>query len=100
MGQLGGAQQQSALDLAKNQEAFGALGGQENQARMDLAYQDFQNQQRYPYTQMGFMSDILRGSGNLAGTGGYAMYQQPPSGMQQMVGPGLLGLGMYKEFLK
>jgi hypothetical protein len=100
MGQLGGAQQQSALDLAKNQEAFGALGGQERQARMDLAYQDFQNQQRYPYTQMGFMSDILRGSGNLAGTGGYAMYQQPPSGMQQMVGPGLLGLGMYKEFLK
>lgn len=100
LGQLGGAQQQSALDLAKAQEAFGALGGQEQQARMDLAYQDFLNQQRYPYTQMGFMSDILRGSGNLAGTGGYAMYQQPPSQMQQMVGPGLLGLGAYREFLK
>lgn len=100
MGQLGGAQQQSALDLAKGQETFGALGGQEQQARMDMAYQDFLNQQRYPYTQMGFMSDILRGSGNLAGTGGYAMYQQPPSQAQQLVGPGLLGLGMYREFMK
>jgi len=100
MGQLGGAQQQSALDLAKAQEAFGSLTGQENQARLDMAYQDFLNQQRYPYTQMGFMSDILRGSGNLAGTGGYAMYQQPPSATQQMVGPGLLGLGIYREFMK
>jgi hypothetical protein len=100
MGQLGGAQQQSALDLAKAQEAFGSFGQQQSQQQMDLAYQDFLNQQRYPYTQMGFMSDILRGSGNLAGTGGYAMYQQPPSQMQQMVGPGLLGLGMYREFLK
>ena len=100
LGQLGGAQQQSALDLAKAQEAFGSLSGQENQARLDMAYQDFLNQQRYPYTQMGFMSDILRGSGNLAGTGGYAMYQQPPSATQQMVGPGLLGLGIYREFMK
>lgn len=100
MGQLGGAQQQSALDLAKAQEAFGSLGQQQAQQRMDLAYQDFLNQQRYPYTQMGFMSDILRGSGNLAGTGGYAMYQQPPSQAQQLVGPGLLGLGIYREFMK
>ena len=100
MGQLGGAQQQSALDLAKAQEAFGSLGQQQQQARLDTAYQDFLNQQRYPYTQMGFMSDILRGSGNLAGTGGYAMYQQPPSQAQQMVGPGLLGLGIYREFMK
>lgn len=100
LGQLGGAQQQSALDLAKAQEAFGSLGQQQAQQRMDLAYQDFLNQQRYPYTQMGFMSDILRGSGNLAGTGGYAMYQQPPSATQQMVGPGLLGLGIYREFMR
>lgn len=100
MGQLGGAQQQSALDLAKAQEAFGSLGQQQQQQIMDMYYQDFLNQQRYPYTQMGFMSDILRGSGNLAGTGGYAMYQQPPSATQQMVGPGLLGLGIYREFMK
>jgi hypothetical protein len=100
LGQLGGTQQQSALDLAKAKESFGALGQQGEQSRLDLAYQDFLNQQRYPYTQLGFMSDILRGSGNLAGTGGYAMYQQPPSATQQMVGPGLLGLGIYREFMK
>jgi hypothetical protein len=27
-------------------------------------------------------------------------FQAQPSGMSQLVGPGLLGLGMYKEFMK
>jgi hypothetical protein len=96
LGQLGIGQQQTGLDLAKAQEAFGGLGRAEEQAKLDLAYQDFLQQQRYPYAQLGFMSDILRGSGNLAGTGGTAVYQAPPSTTQNLMQLGLGGLGLYK----
>ena len=96
LGQLGIGQQQTGLDLAKAQEAFGGLGRAEEQAKLDLAYQDFLQQQRYPYAQLGFMSDILRGSGNLAGTGGRAIYEAPPSTTQNLMQLGLGGLGLYK----
>lgn len=100
LGQLGIAQQQQALDLAKAQEAFGGLSQADQQRALDLAYQDFISQQQYPYKQLGFMSDLLRGSANLAGAGAKTVYEQPASPLSQVVGPGLLGLGLYKEFVK
>jgi len=96
LGQLGIGQQQTGIDLAKAQEAFGGLGRAEQQAALDIAYQDFLQQQRYPYAQLGFMSDILRGSGNLAATGGRAVYEAPPSTTQNLMQLGLGGLGLYK----
>jgi len=86
LGQLGIGQQQQDLSRLQAQEQAGALGQREQQAALDLAYQDFLAQQRYPYSQLGFMSDILRGSGNLAGTGGQAIYQAPPSTGSQLLG--------------
>lgn len=100
LGQLGTAQQQTGLDLARAQETFGGLEQGEKQRGLDLAYQDFLAQQQYPYKQLGFMSDLLRGSANLAGTGGKTVYEAPPSQLSQIVGPGLLGLGIYREFMK
>jgi hypothetical protein len=96
LGQLGATQQQQALNLAKAQEAFGGLGRAEQQAKLDLAYQDFLQQQRHPYAQLGFMSDILRGSANLAATGGKAVYEQPPSTAQQLAQTGLGLLSLYR----
>ena len=72
LGQLGAARQTADLARLEAQERFGQLPRAEQQQALDLAYQDFLAQQRYPYTQLGFMSDILRGSGNLAATGGKA----------------------------
>jgi hypothetical protein len=95
LGQLGIGQQQQAIDLAKAQEAFGAMGQAERQKLMDLQYQDFLQQQQYPYKQLGFMSDILRGSANLAATGGKTVYEPPPSVASQLGGLGLAGLGAY-----
>jgi hypothetical protein len=86
LGQLGIGQQQSDLSRLGAQEQFGSLTQRDQQAGLDLAYQDFLAQQRYPYSQLGFMSDILRGSGNLAGTGGTALYQAPPSTGSQLLG--------------
>jgi hypothetical protein len=95
LGQLGAGQQQAGIDLAKAQEAFGAMGQAEQQKALDLQYQDFLAQQQYPYKQLGFMSDILRGSANLAGTGGKTVYEAPPSMLSQIGGAGLAGLGVY-----
>jgi hypothetical protein len=100
MGQLGAAEQAAVLERLRSQEMFGGLQQQSQQAALDLAYQDFLAQQQYPYKQLGFMSDLLRGSANLAGTGGKTVYETPPSMLQQAVGPGLLGLGLYREFMK
>ncbi len=95
LGQLGIGQQQAGIDLAKAQEAFGAMGQAEQQKALDLQYQDFLQQQQYPYKQLGFMSDILRGSANLAATGGKTVYEPPPSVASQIGGLGLAGLGVY-----
>jgi hypothetical protein len=95
LGQLGIGQQQAGIDLAKAQEAFGAMGQAEQQKALDLQYQDYLQQQQYPYKQLGFMSDILRGSANLAGTGGKTVYEAPPSVTSQIGGLGLAGLGVY-----
>jgi hypothetical protein len=86
LGQLGIGQQQQNLERLRAQEAAGASTQQEQQAKLDLAYQDFLRQQQYPYAQLGFMSDILRGSGNLAQTGSRALYEAPPSTGSQLLG--------------
>ena len=95
LGQLGIGQQQQALDLAKAQEAFGGMGQAEQQKAFDIQYQDFLQQQQNPYKQLGFMSDILRGSANLTATGGKTVYEAPPSVASQIGGLGLAGLGVY-----
>ena len=92
LGQLGIGQQQTDLARLQAQEQAGALTQRDRQAALDLAYQDFLAQQRQPYSQLGFMSDILRGSGNLAATGGRAIYEAPPSTGSQLLGlAGTLG---------
>jgi len=96
LGQLGIGQQQQALELAKAKEAYGALGQQEQQRALDQAYQDFITQQQYPYKNLGFLSDILRGSANLAATGGKTVYEAPPSILSQLGGAGLAAAGAYR----
>jgi len=61
-----------------------------------MAYGDFQAQQADPYTRLGFMSDLLRGSSNLAQTGGRAIYQQPVSAVNQAAGLGLSAVALNK----
>ena len=95
LGQLGTQQQAAGLELAKAQEAFGGMGQAERQKALDQAYQDFITQQQYPYKQLGFMSDILRGSANLAGTGGKTIYEAPGSGTAQLLGTGLGAASIY-----
>lgn len=98
LARIGATEQAAELDRLKFQESIGQITQAEQQRLYDLQYQDFMAQQQAPYEQIAFMSDILRGSGNLAKNVG--VYDAPANPLQQIVGPGLLGLGIYKEFIQ
>lgn len=95
LGGLGEAEQKSQMDIIAAQERAGAQQRANEQAYLDQQYQDFIAQQQHPYKQLGFMSDILRGSANLAGTGSKAVYEASPSMMSQLAGAGLSAAALY-----
>lgn len=94
---IGQTQYGQNLGLLDVQNRFGAQQQQQVQNALNTEYQDFLNYQNYPYKQMGFMSDMIRGlpMSQLSST----MYQQPPSMVQQVAGLGLTGkaLGAFKK---
>jgi hypothetical protein len=89
MGQLGQSQFGQAKDIVGLQGQFGTQQQQLGQQTLNQQYQDFLNQERYPYQQLEFMSNMLRGTpmGTVQ-----TMYAQPPSTLQNI---GSLGLGAY-----
>lgn len=91
LGQLG--QQQFGQQQAINQAQMSA--GQQmqalEQARLDTAYQDYLARQKYPYSQLGFMSDLIRGTPTAGGI--QTMYQAPPSPLSTLGGLGALAYG-------
>lgn len=86
---IGQTQYGQNLGLLDVQNRFGAQQQGQMQNQLNTEYQDFLNFQNYPYKQMGFMSDMIRGlpMSQLSST----MYQQPPSMIQQVAGLGITG---------
>jgi hypothetical protein len=97
LGQLGGQQFAQGMDINKLQAGYGAQQQALEQQGLSQSYQDFLNQQNYPYKQLGFMSDILRGTptGSSSVT---QMYQAQPGGLQTAAGLGLGAYGLSKMF--
>lgn len=92
LGQLG--QTQFGQEQAANQ-AMLAAGTQQQQLQqkgLDTAYQQYQAQLNYPYQQIGFMSDLLRG---LPLTQQSTSMYQNPSMISQAAGLGTAGIGAY-----
>jgi hypothetical protein len=92
LGQLG--QTQFGQEQAANQ-AMLAAGTQQQalqQKALDTDYQKYQAQLNYPYQQIGFMSDLLRGLPLTQQS--QSMYQNP-SMMSQVAGLGTAGIGAY-----
>jgi hypothetical protein len=50
------------------------------QQRLQAAYEDFLNRQRYPYQQLGFMSDLIRGTPTAGGVQSLYGAQASPLG--------------------
>lgn len=84
------AQQAMQRDIA-NKMQLGAMQQQDIQRPLDIAYQDFLNQQNQPYKQLGFMSDLIRGTPT-GSSSAMTMYQAPGSMLGQVAG---LGMGAY-----
>jgi len=91
LGQLGQQQFQQGMDINKLQNAYGGQQQALRQQGLDTAYQDFLNEQNYPYKQLGFMSDMIRGL-PVGQQSTQQIYQAPGSMMGQVGG---LGLGLY-----
>jgi hypothetical protein len=94
LGQLGQQQYQQNMGINALQNQYGLQQQAQMQKDVDTKYQDFLNFQNYPYKQLGFMSDIIRGA-PLTQTGS-ALYQAPPSTAQNVMSLGLGAAGISK----
>jgi hypothetical protein len=94
LGALGGQQYQQNMGINALQNQYGLQQQAQMQKDIDTKYQDFLNYQNYPYKQLGFMSDIIRGA-PLTQTGS-AVYTAPPSTAQNITSLGLGAAGVSK----
>jgi hypothetical protein len=94
LGNLGNQQYTQNMGATNLQNQFGAQQQQQVQGMLNTQYQDYLNSQNYPYKQLGFMSDMLRGL-PLTQTAS-TLYQPAPSTGSQLIGAGtsLLGASM------
>ena len=101
LGTLGQQQYTQQMGINAAQQQAGAQIQAQEQQGISNKYQDFLNTQNYPYKQLGFMSDIIRGTPTSGGA--QSMYQAPPSGISQFAGlAGGLGslYGGYNQAMK
>lgn len=96
LGQLGQSQYGQQMGIIGGQQTAGAQQQALQQKQLETAYQDFINQQNYPYKQLGFMSDVLRGMPTSQSA--QAVYQAPPSAANTLLGYGLGAYGLNKVF--
>jgi hypothetical protein len=84
------------VGLLNLQNQLGTQQQQQTQNILTNQYQDFLNAQNYPYKQLGFMSDMLRGLPLTQQS--TAMYGQAPSAVSQIAGLGGAALTGAKLF--
>ena len=91
LGSLGQSLFGQQMDVTQLQNTMGAQQQALGQKQLDQQYNDFQTQQNYPYQQLGFLSDILRGVNGSTRT----MYSTTPqpSSLQTIAGLGTAAAG-------
>lgn len=94
LGSLGTEAQNTALTGASANIGAGAQQQQLGQEQLNVPYQQFLQQQQYPYQQLSFLSPIVEGTGSLSGGTG-ATTSPGPSTLSQIGGLGLAGAGAY-----
>jgi hypothetical protein len=86
------------MGINQLQGQYGGMQQQQTQNILNQQMQDFQNYQNYPYKQLGFMSDMLRGLPLTQQSS--SIYQQAPSMVSQVAGLGTAALGASKLFAR
>lgn len=92
--QLGLQAQQSALTGANANISAGGLQQQLAQEQLNIPYEQFMQQQAYPYQQLQFLAPIVEGTGSLSGGTGSTTVPGP-SALSQIAGLGTAGAGLY-----
>jgi hypothetical protein len=87
-----GQQFQQGMDVNKLQAGYGTQQQQQVQNILGQQYQDFLDQKKFPYQQLEFQSNLLRGTPS--GTT-QTMYTAPPSASSQLLGAGTALGGAY-----
>lgn len=93
LGQLGQTQFGQQMGISDALAKAGAVQQAQGQQALDLAYQDFVQQKQYPYQQLAFQSDMLRGLP--LSQAAQQQYTAPPSMLSQLGGLGTTALGIY-----
>lgn len=96
LGQLGQTEYSQNMGINQLQNQYGSQQQTQQQRGLDTSYQDFLNQQNYPYKQLGFMSDLVRGM-PLGQKSTSTLYEAPGSTLGQIAGLGI-GLGGMSNF--
>ena len=97
LGTLGNNQYNQNLGIIGLQNQLGGEQQQQVQNAMNTDQQNFLNAQNFPYQQMNFMSNLIRGLPMTQQSA--SVYQAPPSMVSQVAGLGLTaaGLGAFKS---
>ena len=103
MGQLGGANLNSALQATGALYGSGSYQQQLQQAQLNSQYQNQLQQQAYPFQTAQYLANVTGGlAGAMGGnttTGQFGTYTPPqPSILGQAAGAGIAGLGLYNAF--
>lgn len=98
LGNLGNQQYTQNVGATTLQNQLGVQQQQQSQNILNTQYQDFLNFQNYPYKQLGFMSDMMRGLPLTQQSA--TIYQPPPSTTSQLIGLGTAALGASRMFAK
>jgi hypothetical protein len=93
LGGLGSTEFGQQKDILTAQQAVGAQKQAQTQAGLSQDYEDFLTKQKYPYQQLEFMSNIMRGTPYNTTT---SMYSPGPSFGSQLAGVGTAALGLSK----
>lgn len=87
LGTLGNNQYNQNLGIIGLQNQLGGQQQQQVQNAMNVDQQNFLNAQNFPYQQMNFMSNLIRGLPMTQQSA--SVYQAPPSTLSQVAGAGL-----------
>jgi hypothetical protein len=96
LGDFASQRQQMEMERLGLMERAGQQQRGMQQAGLDTAYQDFINQQSYGKEQASWLANILYG-GQIKPGETMATYGNEPSSMQQGIGAGIAGLGLYNS---
>ena len=93
LGQLGASAESQALAGAGAQNQMGAQQQQLAQQQLNIPFEQFTQQQAYPFQTAGWLANIEEGLGSAAGGTSSTAYPGP-SALSQVAGAGLAGAGL------